>query len=68
MLLWDHLMISTWGSYIHLEPLDNLKGSTTAKALTTTVQFYRDKKVLLTNYAWTTRQAQNYVTLPQHYN
>ena len=63
-----YLMISTWGSYIHLEPLDNLKGSTTAKALTTTVQFYRDKKVLLTNYAWTTRQAQNYVTLPQHYN
>jgi hypothetical protein len=42
-----YLMISTWGSYIHLDPLSSLKEPQPAEALTNTVTFLRAKGVTL---------------------
>ena len=40
-------LIATWGSYIHIEPLVNMRGPDTAAALTTAVNFFRTKGIVL---------------------
>ncbi len=41
-------MVSCWGSYIHLEPLTNLRSVQTVAALQRTMLFWRDNKVEIT--------------------
>jgi hypothetical protein len=43
----SHLEISTWGAYIHLQPLTSLKGAQTSVSLTKTLSFFRDKGVII---------------------
>ncbi len=43
----SHLEISTWESYIHINPLTGLKGAQTSESLTKTLSFFRDKGVVI---------------------
>jgi hypothetical protein len=43
----SYLEISTWGSYIHIQPLIGLKGAQTAETLTKTLSFFRDKGIVI---------------------
>jgi hypothetical protein len=40
-----YFLFACWGSYIHLEPLTNLKGPDTALAIRNAVNFFRNKHV-----------------------
>jgi hypothetical protein len=44
-----YFMICCWGSYIHIDPLHNLKGPQTAESLTRAVRFFRKHGVVLDN-------------------
>jgi hypothetical protein len=37
-----------WGSYIHLEPLTNLRSLQTVAALNRTIEFWRDRMIVIT--------------------
>ena len=41
-------MVSCWGSYIHLEPLANMRSTQTIAALQRTMTFWRDRRINIT--------------------
>ena len=43
----SHLEVSTWGSYIHIQPLTGLKGAQTAESLIKTLHFFRSKGIVI---------------------